>query len=218
MLCHVHQVFAAMLHELLQHHLDRALRGVTYNAIRHCHAHNLHSIMLHDEPGNRIRLFVAESGHNLASNNGKDHDMSLAVHPHHCDVRFVNVYGRAENRRYAIVTDGTSDGDWLEMEYRSAITSGGPGSLTSTGVRGTAIHLGSERLDKSPSMRAEEMHTIWVPGSEEAAWLVIEGAEDGNYDSICWTLNYSPSMYGLYETMTQAEVATLLARCAHSTR
>lgn len=200
-----------MLASLLQHHLDRALRGVTYNAIAHCHAMGLHSIMLHDAPENRIRMFVTDTGHDLYTNNGSSSHMSLAVHAHHCDVRFVNVFGNAENHRYRMVPDGVSLAPpWHEMDYVSAITTGGPGSLTPTGKRAWGVRTAIERLADNPVMRADEMHTIYVPISERAAWLVIEGREDPDYDSKCWTLNKEPDLGGLYRPLPHIYVVRAL--------
>lgn len=202
-----------MLKTFLAHHADRAMRGVKYNAIKHCHARGLDSIMLHDEPGNRIRMFIAQHNHELHLN--RSPAMTLAVHSHHCDVRFVNVYGDAQNDRFRVMLDPM--GNFHEMDYKSAIITG-TGSLTPTGARGVMIEVGYEPLANNPVMRANEMHTIWAaPGP--CAWLVIEGVEDGDYDSRCWTRNTKPVDFTrLYHSMTQAEVAARLqaaAQCAN---
>src|SRR4051812_23895522 len=159
----------------LRHHVDRAARGVTYNALAHCHARNLHSIVLHDEPGNRIRMFFAEYGHPLSNN--RHGVFSLAIHPHHCALRFAGLFGEACNEVYSITLDAA--GTFVEMAYRSAITEG-KAALTPTGRRATVHRIRSERLDSNPVMAAHELHTIYAPYGR-SAWLVFEGEEDPAY-------------------------------------
>lgn len=189
----------------LQHHEDRAKRGVPYNAIRNCHAEDLHSIVLHDEPGNRVRMFVAGFQHSLWRNRSSRY--SLAIHPHHCDIRFVGLYGPAFNDVYALTPNPL--GAFAEMQYRSAIKDGA-GSLTPTGRRADAHTLKQQPLSANPKLSAYELHSIYLAGNCMAAWLVVEGAEWDHYESLCWTNNESPSVAGLYQPMDGAEVAHVL--------
>jgi hypothetical protein len=197
-----------VINHLLRHHAERAARGVAYNAISHCHVKGLHSVMLHDEPENRIRMFYASYDHELHHNLHLGTEQSLAIHAHHCDVRFIGIHGSVTNRVFKVLA--APEGSLHEMEYVSAITSGGPGSLTPTGVKGVGIWVRNENINTNPALRAEELHTIWVPKGETASWLVIEGQEDPDYDPRCWTQNPKPSLEGLYQPMTQVTVANIL--------
>jgi len=189
----------------LRHHIDRAARGEKYNALSHCHIPNLHSIVLHDEPGNRVRMFYADYGHSLSLNR-HDPEFSLAIHAHHCAVRFAGLFGDAFNEVYALTPHAT--GAFAEMAYRSGITQG-ESSLTPTGRRATVHRIRSENLMTNPVMAAHEMHTIYA-GSGKHAWLVFEGAEDQHYESVCWTNNPSPDLSALYEPMDSERVRYLL--------
>jgi hypothetical protein len=196
---------AAPMIAWLRHHVDRAERGVSFNALAHCHARNLHSIVLHDEPDNRIRMFFADDGHPLSSN--RHGVFSLAIHPHHCAVRFAGLFGEVYNEVYAI-TPNTA-GPFMEMAYCSAITQG-EGSLTPTGMRATVDCIRSERLDSNPKLRAHEPHTIYAPCAR-SAWLVFEGEEDPTYQPRCWTNDPAPDLSGLYQPMDSERVGRLLA-------
>lgn len=191
---------------LLQHHEERARRGVEYNALANCHADGMDSIVLHDEPGNRVRMFYADWHHSLHRN--RDGAFSIAIHSHHCDIRLVGLFGRPYNDVYALTPHVS--GPFAEMAYTSGVT--GEGSLTANGGRAFAHLLRSEPLTAAVTLKAHELHTIYLPEAQRAAWLVIEGAEDEHYSSRCWTndtCRFDSSC--LYERMTPAAVAGRLS-------
>lgn len=193
-----------MLKTFLEHHAERALNGERYNALKNCHVEGLSSVMLHDEPGNRIRMFHATTAHRLHKTaNGPL--QALALHPHHCDLRFQNVFGNAYNERWHVFEKPT--GEFIEMDYVSGITSGGKGALTPTGRRAEGFVSVREQMARNPVMRAAELHTITLGANEEAAWLVFEGCEDPNYKPKCWTRNSEPDMNNLYIPMSQLELS-----------
>lgn len=205
-----------MLKSFLQHQLDRALRGEITNAITNCHAVGLDSIVFHDEPGNRVRMFLAQHHHTLHRNNpqaGNAYDFSLAIHAHHCDVRFVGIFGKATNDRYRIMPN--PEARFQEMAYTSGVT--GTGSLTPTGVRVSPYLVDRHALTTNPVMRASELHSIFVPRHETAAWLVIEGQEDPHYKSVCYTNDPNPDLSDLYQPMSQIDIVDALDRCIHAT-
>jgi hypothetical protein len=190
----------------LEHHQERAARGVEYNALRNCHAIGLHSIMLHDEPGNRVRIFVANANHTLCRNRGDRY--SVAIHPHHCDVRLIGLYGPAVNDVYALTPN--PHGDFREMEYRSAITHG-VAHFRRTGRRADAHAIAHQPLSTSPKLSAHQLHSIFLPASYIAAWLVVEGAEWREYESLCWTNDPDPVLSAeFYQKMNCEEVELLL--------
>lgn len=190
---------------LLEHHAERAERGEQYNAIANCHADGMDSIVLHDEPGNRVRMFFADWHHVLHRN--RNGEFSIAIHAHHCDIRLVGLFGAARNDVYAITPHPS--GPFAEMAYSSGVSS--ESSLLPTGQRAFAHLLRSELLEATVKLRAHEMHTIHLAEDVRAAWLVIEGAEDAEYRSVCWSnakRPFDPS--GLYQPMDSAAVAKRL--------
>ena len=82
-----------MIPALLNHHAKRIINRDSVNALMDCHVKGLLSIMLQDEPGNRIRMFYAMPDHQLYQRAGAlNPAMTLAVHPHHCDITLVLVF------------------------------------------------------------------------------------------------------------------------------
>ncbi len=190
---------------LLQHHYARAIAGVAYQGLINCHAYGLDSIMLHDTPGNRIRMFAASACHTLWRNQ-MPHPFSIAIHPHHCAIRFIGLYGPVHNDVYALTPNPR--GSFAEMNYQSAITAD-TGSLTPTG-RHVDVHcLRSEPMSGHPMLQAHELHTVHVRQFEPAAWLVLEGMADPDYQSHCWT-NSEPDFTDLYQPMPNDHVADIL--------
>ena len=90
----------------------------------------------------------------------------------------------------------------------------GTGSLTPTGRRAYMHRVEQYYLrDEGILHDAWSMHSIYVDKDESAAWLVIEGAEDPNYEPLCWTnaanVDFGPE---LYQPMEQSFVVELLER------
>lgn len=190
------------MHEKLLSHLY--IRGKV-TGLYNCHVMGLHSLMLQDEPGNRIRMFVATSSHQLHPGPG-DEDMPLAVHPHHCDVTLINLYGAPVNHIYR---RELGPGSWDRCSYSSGVT--GTPSLK---VVCRDIHLARQErhyLNKEGTfMPASTLHAISVPVSSAAAWLVLEGQEDPNYESYCYTKNPKFDPTHLYQPMDKDEASEML--------
>jgi len=195
------------LKPFLQHHANRAKRGEITNAIRNCHVHGLHSIMLHDEgPGNRIRMFYADSDNELWRNEYSSSKLSLAVHQHHCDVTLQIIEGTVFNTIYQFMPENWKYGfpgnervvkphiTLDEYIYESAIL-GAAGSLSPTGRSFGFWRQGRNLASGPESMNANTLHTVGMYRDQQAAWLVYEGKEGPDYQSICYTNNpvFDPS-------------------------
>lgn len=198
-----------MIRAFLNHHADRLHRGGRVNALMNCHVRGLASVMLHDEPGNRVRLFYATAEHELWRNRDPlPADMNLAVHPHHCDITLVLVFGRVCNTRYVALPN--AEGDFHGCRYDSAIN-GGAGGLFKTGDRFALQKVQQGWLyPTGDRMRAAELHSIYVPKGEQAAWLVLEGNADPSYLPVCYTRNPDFSNVGMYQPMERGEVERML--------
>lgn len=170
-------------------------------SIVNCHAMGVDSVVLAGP--NMTRAFVAHKNHELWRNLPGDNIMSVGYHAHHCDVRLEPIYGCVYNLSVARSEIRMSaKGRYREFMYRSPIT-GGKGEFVSTGKRyefSPWIH----RLSKAVEMKACEVHTIYVPRGEEAAWYVFERDEDPLYTPLTWSnadlekFNFAP----LYQPMT----------------
>lgn len=200
---------------LFLHHMARVQQGVKYNALENCHAEGVHSIMLHDEPGNRVRVFYATRDHTLHRNT-MGQQFSLAIHPHHCDVRLVKLFGRVVTNTYTMTPTG--NGDFKQYKYTSGVAHKNKGKLTPTGER-AYMHVVSEHsLGREGIMlNAWDMHSIYVGEGDQAAWMVIEGAEDSNYKPLCWTnaqdVTIPPTFY---QPMEQQQVSNLLTAISNT--
>lgn len=185
---------------LIKHH-ERRSRYTEYNAIADCHTRGLNSVMLHDEPGNRIRMFITDFEHDLCYNRGV---LRLGLHQHHCAITLVKLFGEVYNDVYALTPHKA--GSFSEYKYTSAIHNEGKGSLVLTGRKYLAHPLSSNLLTEDGiDLMASEIHTIYVPAGRVGAWLVIEGQEDENYDPMVWT-NGSTDLKGLYKKPTTQKV------------
>lgn len=194
---------------ILQHHRLRAeLRG-----LKNCHVQGLTSIMLHDEPGNRMRLFYAGTDHKLYTH-PEDADAALAAHPHHCDITLVHLFGEVLHTVYSFVQDDVH-GQANKCRYQSAITGDG-GSLQATGEIGYLLPQSHNHLDQEGHIfsPAKDVHGIYVPRNREAAWLVMEGKEDPTYESVCYTANPNFNPEGMYVPMDRAQCSAVLGRVA----
>lgn len=205
-----------MIKDLLLHHAERAHRGHAYNALQNCHARGVWSVVLHDEPENRIRMFFASAEHDLDQR--RRGRFTLGIHPHHCDVCLVPIFGPVENWRYIVTSEADHTALCLtRCRYQSAITGGG-GRLIPDGHAWLQRQYGRRDAlaDGAISMRARELHTIHVPAGQRSAWLVIEGAEDPFYQSVCYTDTPDFDAAGLYVPAQPSEVFYLLTQAACS--
>lgn len=200
-----------MLTALFEHHRDRALRGEIKNVIVDCHVRGVWSMMLHDEPGNRMRVFWATPIHELAPNNRFEFEpMTIAAHPHHCDITLVKIFGSAYN--HVVQAHPEREGQFVKCEYRSAIKDG-QGGLVNTGERFVMFRQRKTLIPETgDQMGAHQLHTISVAKGQEAAWLVLEGREDPNYRPICYTNNPVFDAEGLYRKGQNAAL-TIIERC-----
>lgn len=198
------------MRDLIEYHAKRAACGNTYNALRNCHVRGLHSIVLHEGSQGMVRVYVATSDHHLYLNDpSKDWKFSLAIHSHHCDLQFVGLYGEAMHDTYALVP--TPHGDFAAMAYESQITGAAGASLKPIGPRAFTRLLRSTPMTTKPAVRAHELHSVSLRPGAIAAWMVLEGEEDGHYNPTCWTNNEDPfDPDGLYVPMDSGDVARVL--------
>lgn len=196
---------------LVSHLLRTNFREILAKSRLHCHAFNLHSIMLLEAPGKTIRLFVAEPGHSLSRNDPRRYEgeMSIGFHPHHCDLTLVWLRGYIRNW---IVSPGGGDIEAGQFAYRSALRGQKPGFERVGDARLSTIDIRALEDGASIFMKASALHTVAVPSSEWAAWLVLEGAEDPNYLPVCYSTSdlENESFDHLYQPMPEGKLRSLL--------
>lgn len=169
--------------ELIKHFVKNNPEDVGTKSLYNCHVEGLHSIMLFDSPGKTIRLFITSIGrHTLFIPD------VLAHHPHHCDLTLVCVKGKFENRIDFFEQD--NEGPYSKFLYKSFINTGKFGFEKLDGKYSSYFSY-VERVEEGQSvfMKANVYHTVFVPQSQYAAWLVFEGKENSNYQPLCYSKN-----------------------------
>jgi hypothetical protein len=203
--------------ELVRHLVRNNLQQIVDRSLLNCHVVGLHSIMLLESPGKTIRLFYADENHELYKNDVVNYPyldtLSVAVHPHHCNVTLHCIKGSLTNFEFEQFPKSTGIctpvNKWV---YQSQITNGetifsleGMERLVLT--KNFLFTKGSVR-----QMQANQLHTVWVNRGVEAAWLVYEGAEDPTYIPYCWSnveldkCDFS----NLYQKMPEHQVLNIL--------
>jgi hypothetical protein len=199
---------------------DATLEAVLARSLVNCHARGVDSIVLAKDP--MVRLFVANAGHELWRNmpdlnagQSVRYGMSVAFHPHHCDLTLTPVYGAIFNLSERKTQREACRAKEFLFQYRyvSPITSGQPGSFVPVEGNGRLFEIVETQLTKPLAMRAKERHSMWVPIRTKAAWLVEEGGEDPNYVADCWS-NADLTKFdftGMYRPMHADRLREILA-------
>lgn len=210
--------FADMVEHLVRHRID----AITNQSYLNCHVTGLHSIMLIDTPGQRVRLFYADTNHELWRNEPtrfKEKGLAIGFHPHHCDLTLKVVQGKVLNWVVTEIPNTQSTNRPLILNrylHESAITQKGKISFS---LISRDHHFTTKRLaviGETIAIRlgANELHTVAVPEGESAAWLVMEGREDAEYDPFCYSntdlekVDFSK----LYQKPTTRDVIKILNR------
>lgn len=186
-----------IIKHFLHHHKDVILEKSLIN----CHVLGMDSVILDDTPGQRIRIFFANENHELYRNEYKP--VSLAAHAHHCDLTLAPLWGCFTNIIYLIGDKPKKDGivnaaGYLEdvqvneWQYVSEILNKGKGGFKLNSTNKSISTLERQLISnigphKRAVMKANDVHTVYVPKGQKAAWVVYEGKEDENYKSVSYT-------------------------------
>lgn len=202
------------MRDFIKHLLTEHPEQITKDSLLHCHTKGLHSVMFLNEPERRLRMFVStpESGmwQNFPSVFEDNAPLSIAFHPHHCNLTLSVVKGSILNW-----TTKVSEGEGMTLEkffFDSKLIGHGTGFM----------HLGTETLESVSQkmlysgqyeyMTADQIHTVAVPRGQYAAWLVYEGREDPNYVPYSWSNTDLQKLTfdGLYEKPDMSDINELL--------
>lgn len=177
---------------IIKHFLDKNLDLILAKSLINCHAIGVDSILLDDTPGARIRMFIANENHELHKNHKFAGNISVAIHPHHCDLTLIPIRGAFEN---ILFLDKPKEGmTYLEYEfdeylYNSKIT----GSKCKFVKQGKKTLLFNGSMWHSPNyngyleMAANTLHTVCAVRGQLTAWAVYEEKEDKNYQPVCYS-------------------------------
>lgn len=191
------------------------LSEIVKRSYKNCHAIGLHSIVFDQKPDGRLRrMFYTDSSHVLWKNNNVfSSDLSIALHSHHRAIEIHVVKGTVYNiTALASFPNNEEDGNTVRWKFQSHIK-------TNKGrfdVMGNYIlsDIKNQKLDVGDtcSMKASDIHTVFVEPGLEAAWIITEGDSDPEYNSICYS-NYDLTQFRFedhYKPITEQEVSVML--------
>ena len=193
--------------DLISHVLKENYEECRSKSLINCHTKGLHSIMLIDKPEQRIRLFVTDSTHDLWKNSTINNKMSIAIHPHHCNLTIIQLDGVIDNLNYKLSeTKGTSVITYL---WKSGVLNEDGKFIKCYSANDKLLTISKETLypgDKK-YLKANDLHTVYVDKKAIASWIIIEGKEDINYQPYAYSLNNLEKFKsnGLYKKPTKKE-------------
>lgn len=190
---------------MIRHFWNNNREQVLQSSYMNCHVRGLHSVMLLNEPGKRVRLFVTDIEHQLWKNypySGKR--MSVGYHGHHCDITIEVVKGAVGN-----VELGLTPGSLVlqEFMYRSKLLNKAPSFEPTDQLYSFVANNRILRPGDHHSMAATDYHSVAIEAGHIASWVVYEGKDDPNYVSNMFT-NWDMkdfSFDGLYKPMDESQ-------------
>lgn len=153
--------------------LDESFR----RSFENCHVRGVDSIVLAEnvDTGELVRVFWANPGHELYHNHDiESPDLRVALHPHHCDIRITPIFGDLMN---IVVTPGF-DMFVNTWEYVSGIANS-RGYFRQLPEQEGFGSIHRDVLTSPCDMTHDQVHTVFVPKGQTAAWLVEEGPTNG---------------------------------------
>jgi hypothetical protein len=185
-----------------------------------CHARGLDSYVLGEGAhGELIRVFWAgpdggnQNQHSLRIRSPDSEYLQLAVHSHHCDLDFTLIYGTMINVRAKEAEYGCGNKELKKWVFRSKIAGVKDAGFEKECYSDGRQRSGFFRFDcdflteenRKTSMKANDLHTVFVPACSEAMWLVKEHPTTFGREStkICYS-NADLSNFsfdGLYQPM-----------------
>ncbi len=179
------------------------------HGVKNCHTRGVDSIVLRESPI-MVRVFIANADHDLWKNHLPE-PFSVGLHPHHCDIEIECIAGAIANVEPRLSVMGDS---FKRYVFESVLLGGGGGFRYDDFFDYFNVTLNFLQPKERRSLAAEEMHTIYVPKGEPAAWIVREGMENPGFRPICYS-NHDLTKWtapGLYVPMTDGEVLAAVER------
>lgn len=131
-----------------------------------CHIKGLHSVPIDEFNGKLRRIFFTTPDHEMHQN-GALHTLSLGAHNHRYDITLTGLVGQPVN---IIVQPNSTGGDILKaFKYQDGEKIGFRG-ITQCLIESVQAISGAAIF-----MPAHQVHTVYVPPRQCAAWLVEEG-------------------------------------------
>lgn len=145
---------------------------------KNCHGLGLHSIVLEKKPDGRlIRFFMTDPTHKMYLNDNIE-TASLGVHDHIYPISLMPLHGEVINLTFEKSEFGTTVN---HFEFDS-ILQGGTGAKWVGQAKLACSSM--QRLTYSLYLKANQLHTVYVPKGKIAAWIVIEGEKEKDVNNL----------------------------------
>ena len=149
--------------QILEGNIDPA---VLLKSRFNCHIKGLHSVPIRETNGRLTRIFFTDTDH-VMHKNGNLSTMSLGAHNHRYNITLTGLCGSAVNVNIIKAVD--SGKPLHHFEYMD-------GEKMRYLGKALAQISGIQAIGPQPIfMPASDIHTVFVPQYEKAAWLVDEG-------------------------------------------
>jgi len=122
-----------------------------------------------EDTGQLTRMFMAEPRHTLHMNLNVMNSMSLGIHSHLYDIDLIRLVGNPINLIYQESETGIVT---REYSFESLVT-GGRGARYEN--KQSILRLVEYDQFRISSLSSDILHTIYVPESQRACWIVKEG-------------------------------------------
>lgn len=182
------------MNNLIKHFIESNRDLIYQKAIKNCHVVGLDSIVINVNP--LIRIFIANDNHLLWTNHPHNYishiKPSLGFHPHHCNLFFKILTGKIYNitlephDKNAISHNNHYIFD--KFEYQSKINKGEISFKLIEERTEHEIDIRSYHSMQSFYMRADMIHTVYIPKDKEAIWAICEEDEDPNYKPYTYSI------------------------------
>lgn len=198
---------------LVKHLIENNIDEIVSKSLLNCHVRGVHSIMLLECPEKTIRLYISMPDSEMYKNQPCNikNGLSVAFHPHHCNLTIECIKGFIWNTLVKEVDIGYSVTKYI---YKSKIKEGNMAFLK---LKDTNVYFDKCTLlgaGNSISMLANEIHTVGCLKDAICAWFVYEWKEDKDYKPYCYT-NVDPNKQvseDLYIKPTKRQVIELLKK------
>lgn len=177
--------------------------------ILNCHAKGLHSIVLeqYEDGRPKTRMFCTDENHDLWKNNPNEDNLSIAIHPHRCDITIHHLYGPLININ--LFKDNFFSLDhrsYNQYRYKSCILTG---EMEFTYLDTAKLRWGIPKALESQSrlfLPASRLRTVNVAKGFRAAWIIEEGPLDPQYDALVYTSIKPKKDLALYQPMSKEKI------------
>ena len=176
---------------------------------KNCHIRGLHSLVLcQREDGGYIRIFYTMSDHEMYNNN------ALAIHPHHRGLTLKWLWGNPTN--YFMEMKERPGGEYSKYKFHSSILNDKGGFVLENEQQYIAVPVVTSHMsamDNVIGMDSRTLHTMTVPKSTHAAWMVTEHPNECEaYDGRCYSTQDLTKWKddNLYTPFTEDDIAEFM--------